>query len=215
MMLSLKDLIRYSFILSGILVVITACSIGDDRVLPYVGVHSYEADDTIYYRIPEFSFLNQDSLEISSTDLEDGIYVADFFYTYCPTICPIVKTQMLRIYEEYKEDDDLKLISFALDPKRDNVSHLNLYANNLGVSNKKWNFLTGDKELIWDLAEDFLISVNEDENEPGGIFHSGKIVLIDSNGHIRGFADGTEEKDVNRLMTDIKLLLKENGVKNG
>lgn len=192
-----------------------SCNSNNERVLPYIGIHNYEGVDTSYYSIPEFSFFNQDSIVVTSRALKNSIYVADFFYTYCPSICPVVKTQMLRIYDKYEGDENLKFISFALDPKRDNVAHLNLYASNLGVDNKQWHFLTGDKEAIWDLAENFLISVKEDESEPGGIFHSGKIMLIDSDGHIRGFADGTDEKDVDQLMSDIKLLLKEHEINNG
>ena len=116
---------------------------------------------------------------------------------------------MIRIHDEFDNEIDLKMISFALDPKRDNVEHLKSYSQNLGIDNSKWYFLTGKKDDIWDLAEGFLISVREDQDEPGGIFHSGKIILIDKNGHIRGFANGTEEKDVNKLMSNIQLLLKE------
>lgn len=191
-----------------IVLLVTSCKQAVDEKLPYIGLHTINERDTIYHKIPDFNFLNQDSISINNQKLSNHIYVADFFYSNCPTICPKVKNQMLRIYDRFQEESGLKLISFALDPIRDNVENLSLYSYNLGVNSEKWHFLTGDQFAIWDLADDFLISVQEDAEEPGGIAHSGKIILIDQEGHIRGFAEGTMENEVNRLMDDIDLLLK-------
>ncbi len=186
-----------------------SCSNSDIATLPIIGNYEIIENDTIFPKISEFNFLNQDSILVSNKTLSKHIYIADFFYSYCPTICPKVKSQMIRTHDKFEKEDDLKIISFALDPKRDNVEHLKSYSQNLGIDNNKWYFLTGNKDKIWSLAEDFLISVREDPDEPGGINHSGKIILIDKNGHIRGFATGTDEKDVNKLMSNIKSLLKE------
>ncbi len=175
-----------------------------------MGFHDISQTDTIYHTIPAFEFVNQDSLSISNDSLSDVIYVADFFYTNCPTICPIVINQMIRIHDEYIEKESLKLLSFALDPKRDNVKRLSEYSENLEVNNEKWFFLTGDKDDIWNLSEEYLVAVAEDDDEPGGISHSGNIILVDKDGHIRSFADGTDEVEVNRLMSDIDLLLGKN-----
>lgn len=179
------------------------------QILPKIGNYQIEGNDTLYHKIPHFEFLSQDSNLISSQTLSRSIYVADFFYSYCPSVCPRVKSQMLRIHDKFNNEEKLKLISFALDPKRDDVENLNSYAHKLGVDNSRWHFLTGNKDEIWSLAEEFLITVRDDPEEPGGIYHSGKIILIDSDGHIRGFANGTEEDDVNDLMKDIKSLLVE------
>lgn len=172
-----------------------------------MGFHSISQTDTIYHTIPEFEFVNQDSFVVNNDSLSDVIYVADFFYTNCPSICPQVINQMIRIHDRFIENESLKLISFALDPKRDNVERLSEYAKNLDVNNEKWHFLTGDKDQLWTLAEEYLIGVSEDDEEPGGISHSGMIILIDKDGHIRSFADGTIKEDVNELMLDIDLLL--------
>lgn len=186
-----------------------ACVKPQQRTLPYIGFHDVIKGDTIYHKIPNFNFVNQDGLKIDNESLSDGIYVSDFFYTYCQSICPKVKTQMLRIYDRYGEEDQLKLVSFALDPKRDNREHLYNYSKNLGVDGKKWFFLTGDREQIWDLASQYLISVQEDKENPGEISHSGKIILIDKKGHIRGFAEGTDPEEVTAFMNEIDALLAE------
>lgn len=191
------------------ILILVSCAKSKQQKLPYIGHHEITNGDTVFYQIPSFSFLNQDSLEINDDSLSKYIYVSDFFYSYCPTICPKVKNQMLRIYDKYATEDQLKFVSFALDPKRDDVEHLHSYAKKLGVSSDRWHFLTGGQTEIWDLAAKYLISVKEDKEEPGGIYHSGKILLIDSEGHIRSFAEGTEEKEVNTFIQDIDLLLKE------
>lgn len=196
-----------------IAILISSCAETKKQKLPYIGFHDINGSDTSFYKIPSFNFFNQDSVEINNEKLSNSIYVADFFYTYCPTICPIVKNQMLRIHDKFQDENSFKLVSFALDPKRDNIEHLNLYSNNLGVNSKKWHFLTGDRDEIWDLAEKYLISVKEDTEEPGGIYHSGKIILIDTEGHIRGFIEGTNEDEVTKFMKDIKLLLDETKIK--
>ncbi len=180
------------------------------KKLPIIGNHEIVGNDTIYHQISNFEFINQDSIYINNRTLSNNIYLADFFYTYCPSVCPKVKSQMLRIHDKFQNNESVKLISFALDPKRDNVPNLKLYSENLEISNDKWHFLSGNKDEIWELAEEFLVSVREDPEEPGGIFHSGKILLIDTNGYIRAFANGTIENEVDKLMTSIEILLKEN-----
>lgn len=177
--------------------------------LPYIGQSQIVDGDTLHHRIPPFSFRNQDSIRVDNESLSETIYIADFFYTYCLSICPIVQNQMLRIYDKFEEEDNLKLVSFALDPKRDDVKRLKNYAHNLGVQDDKWLFLTGDKDETWELAEAFFVSVVEDENDVGEIFHSGKILLIDKQGHVRAFAEGTDEAHVTAFLKDIEVLLQE------
>ena len=198
-----------SYVTLIIFVICTSCSDRNSDKLPIIGNYEIIGSDTTFHQISTFNFLNQDSNLISNKTLSDNIYVADFFYSYCPTICPKVKNQMIRIHDKYEGEEDLKLISFALDPIRDNVEHLKAYSQNLGINKDKWYLLTGEKDEIWDLAEDFLISVREDPDEPGGIFHSGKIILIDKEGHIRAFADGTQKEEVNKFMKSIERLLDE------
>ena len=146
---------------------------------------------------------------MNNNSLSSNIYVADFFFISCPSICPKVKKQMLRIYSKYEGNKKLKLVSHTIDPKRDTPDKLKLYSKNLGVDNDQWIFLSGDKDEILEIADDYFVVAYEDPDAPGGFDHSGKILLIDTERHIRSFAEGTDPDDVNRLLKDIDLLLKE------
>jgi protein SCO1/2 len=164
--------------------------------------------DTLYHTIPDFAFLNQDSQWVRMTDMEGNVLVADFFFTSCPTICPVMKTQMLRVYEQFKEEDRLRLVSFSIDPAHDTVALLRAYAATLGVAAPRWNMLTGDRDSIYALGQgSFMVTAKADASEPGGIVHSGAFILIDTQRRIRGYYDGTVQEEVNRLMQDIQKLL--------
>jgi protein SCO1/2 len=144
---------------------------------------------------------------VTNATFEGKIYLADFFFISCPTICPKVKKQMLRIFDKYKGNDELMLLSHTIDPKRDTVGRLKSYAQNLGVDNGQWRFVTGEMDEIYGIADDYMSIAKEDPNAPGGFDHSGWILLIDKTGHIRSFADGTDPEKVDRLLTDIEWLL--------
>ncbi|MEM1220923.1 MAG: SCO family protein [Bacteroidota bacterium] len=203
-----KQRVFQIFLLGSLGLLWTACSNQrSEKTLPYLGFHDVVGTDTVYHKIPPFQFLDQDSTLINNEVLGESIYIADFFYTYCPSVCPKVKQQMLRVYEHFPEETPLKLVSFALDPSRDSVLYLRGYANNLGVESERWHFLSGDVEETWSLARDFLISVQRDSDEPGGITHSGKLILVDRQGHIRGFADGTDPGSVDRFLEEVEFLL--------
>lgn len=179
------------------------------EILPVLGNHDVDpaTGDTTFHRIRDFSFVNQDSQIVNNATFEGKAYVVDFFFTSCPTICPKVKKQMLRLYEKYQDDDRLLLLSHTIDVKRDTVGRLKQYAEGLGVSSDKWHFVTGDKDEIYDIAEDYLSIAREDENAPGGFDHSGWLILVDKNGQIRSFANGTIAEKVDELMEDIDWLL--------
>ena len=166
--------------------------------------------DTIYHRIPNFKFINQDSVEVTELDYAGKIYVADFFFTSCPTICPKMKTQMLRIYQRYLTNSNIKFLSHSIDPDYDRPAVLKSYANRLEVDAKKWNFVTGPKEAIYQIAQkSYMVSAQEDKQEVGGFVHSGAFILVDSQRHVRGIYDGTKEAEVNKLIEDIEILLHE------
>jgi len=175
--------------------------------LPYLGNHEINGSDTVYHRIPDFAFVNQDSNTVTNETFEDKIYLADFFFISCPTICPKVKKQMLRIYDKYKNEDELMLLSHTIDPKRDTVGRLKQYAQNLGVDDSKWQFVTGEQDRIYEIADDYMSIAREDPEAPGGFDHSGWILLIDKEGHIRSYADGTDPEKVDRLLKEIDWLL--------
>ena len=181
----------------------------DQGPLPKLGQFEIVNGDTIFHMIPDFNLLNQDSVKVNNSDFASHVYVADFFFTSCPSICPIVKKQMLRIYDRFENDETLKLVSHTIDPKRDTPSKLYKYANALSVDTDKWMFLTGEKDTLMDLAAEYLVSAMEDPEAPGGFDHSGMIVLIDKNRHIRSFGNGTEKEEVDQLMKDIDRLLAE------
>jgi protein SCO1/2 len=125
-----------------------------------------------------------------------------------------VAKEMLNIYEAFDKDERVKLVSFTIDPKRDTPSKLKLYSNNLGIDANKWIFLTGDKDATFELANEYFVVAFEDADAPGGFDHSGKIILIDKEGHIRSFSEGTDPSTTGKLIEDIKILLKEYDVQN-
>lgn len=177
--------------------------------LPILGEVKVENGDTVQHTIPDFSFTNQEGEIVTNATFEGKAYIADFFFTSCPTICPKVKKQMLRIYEKHKSNPNLKLVSYTIDPKRDNVEHLGDYASNLGVTKENWHFLTGDKWELHEIAADYFSIAMENEEAPGGFDHSGRLILVDKNRHIRSFCNGTDPKSVDGFMKHIDLLLKE------
>lgn len=185
--------------------------------LPYLGeptITSHEENgklvpDTLYPTIPAFSFTNQDGNEVTNKTFDGSIYVSDFFFTTCPTICPKMKAELLRVYDAFKNEPRVKILSHTIDPEHDSVEVLNEYASRLQVKSDKWNFVTGDKDSIYTIAEYYLCSAEEAPNEPGGYIHSGALVLIDQQKHIRGMYDGTRSEDVDQLIKDIPLLLSE------
>lgn len=197
-----------------ILAALSSCQENEKR-LPFEGPREVQAGmqgrtDTVYHTIPDFAFVNQDSSMVTEDTFKEGIYVADFFFTTCPSICPIMKTQMLRVYEKYMGNEQVKILSHSIDPTHDTVAVLNAYAGRLGVSSDQWHFVTGDKEEIFELAQgSYMVSALEDETVPGGVVHSGAFLLIDSKRRIRGHYDGTKAEEVDRLMQDMDLLLKE------
>lgn len=188
---------------------LASCGAGEKQTqaLPILGNHKIDGADTTYHQIPDFAFVDQDSMLVTNATFEGKAYVADFFFTSCPTICPKVKKQMLRLYDKYKDDDRLMLLSYSIDPKRDTVGRLKVFAENLGVSSGKWRFVTGDKDKTYELAEDYLSIAREDPEAPGGFDHSGWLLLVDDKRHIRSFCDGTNPEKVDQFIKDIDWLL--------
>ncbi len=203
----------------ALLSMLTSCSLdknANDNKLPILGERDEVDGDTIYHSIPDFTFVNQDSQLVSNKTFEDKIYVVDFFFTHCPTICPKMTKQMKRIHDEYLNNSDVAFLSHSIDVKNDTVARLKWYAESVGINKAdKWHFVTGDKDEIYEIADDYFSIALEDEEAAGGFDHSGRLILIDKERHIRSFADGTDPKDVDRLMQDMdKLLLEYEPVEN-
>jgi len=147
---------------------------------------------------------------MTAADFKDDIYVADFFFTSCPSICPITEPLMLKVQNKFKDVKDFKLISFSIDPRHDSVPVLKEYATRLGADTKQWSFVFGDEDQIYNLAQKgFLASAQKDSSAPGGYMHSGAFILVDKDKRIRGIYDGVDSVAVNKLIKDIPVLFKE------
>lgn len=174
------------------------------------GTKEKEQEETLKVfpnEIEDFTLVNQDSSLITKSTFEGKIFITDFFFTSCPSICPIMASQMLRVYEEFSDREDLLFLSHSIDPKRDSVHVLKAYADKLGVSSDRWHFVTGPKDRIYGLAEEYMVTAFPDESVPGGYEHSGYFILVDKNFKVRGFYDGTVAEEVDELMADIEKLL--------
>ena len=179
--------------------------------LPILGERYVDDNqDTVYHSIADFAFVNQVGDTIRKEDMAGKIYVADFFFTTCPTICPVMKKEMLRVYEQFKGEPNFRILSHSIDPSHDTQAVLKDYAEKLGVPDAAtWNFLTGDQEKIFEIGQtSYLTTTMADDMEPGGFLHSGAFLLVDQQGRIRGVYDGTKTDQVDRLLADIPKLLK-------
>ena len=196
-----------------------ASSCKEDRKLPVYGVRDTktikksdgtEAVDTVYQTIPAFKFLNQDSVYITNTQFKDKIYIADFFFTSCTSICPIMHRNMKTIFEEFKNNPDVMFLSHTIDFKYDKPSVLKKYAQKLGVDGPKWQFAYGSRDSVYTIAEkSYLVAVNVDSTNRDGYVHQGFLVLVDKDRRIRGAYDGTNPEQVAQLKKDIPVLLAE------
>ena len=179
--------------------------------LPILGERYVDDNqDTVYHSIADFAFVNQVGDTIRKEDMAGKIYVADFFFTTCPTICPVMKKEMLRVYEQFKGEPNFRILSHSIDPTHDTQAVLKDYSEKLGVPDATtWNFLTGDQEKIFEIGQtSYLTTTMADDMEPGGFLHSGAFLLVDQQGRIRGVYDGTKTEQVDRLLADIPKLLK-------
>lgn len=168
--------------------------------------------DTIWHTIPDFSFINQDGEIVTQDYFEGHIYVADFFFTTCPSICPVMTTQMRQLYWKLdkKSYQDVYFLSHTVNPEYDTPEILKAYADKLEVDYKRWMFVTGEKEKIYQQGlTGYFLSAQEDVMAPGGFLHSEMFVLVDKEMRIRGYYDGTSSDDVGRLAEDIALLMAE------
>ncbi|MDO6759865.1 SCO family protein [Tamlana sp. 2_MG-2023] len=163
-----------------------------------------------YHKIADFSLTNQNGKTITQNDYKDKIYVADFFFTTCPTICPIMTKNMAEIQKEILNDDEVMLLSHSVTPKIDTVAQLKRYAIKKGVNDKKWNLVTGDKKQIYALARKSYLAVKDDgDGGPFDMVHTENFMLIDKKRQIRGFYDGTNPEEIEKLLNDIAILKEE------
>lgn len=207
--------LKYLIIL---LVLFTSCS---GKKLPFYTAADFspvwlsESDprNNSLHRINDFSFVNQEGKTISKTDMKNKIYVADFFFTTCPGICPVMNKNMKKVYDKFLNEDDVRILSFTVNPKTDNVAALKEYSEKLGVNdnNGKWNFLTGSKQDLYTTARKSFFA-DDDTGLPVGesdFIHTEKFILVDNENRIRGVYNGTSDEEIAKLEEDINILKKE------
>jgi protein SCO1/2 len=170
--------------------------------------------DTVFLRLPAFQLIDENGKSFSSSKLQGKIHVASFFFTRCTTICPKISTQISRVQDTFEGDSEVKLISISVDPVHDRPDQLKTYAKRFDANPTQWTFLTGEKKIIYPLilkgyhvpladASEYDQAIkNPDET----FIHSERLVLVDKEGIIRGFYDGTDKKEVDRLLVEIKVL---------
>jgi protein SCO1 len=195
-----------------------SCKSKNDPKLPILGnreaveheVNGKVVIDTVYQTVPDFSFINQDSIQVTNKDFENKIYVTDFFFTSCNTICPIMHRNMLEVYKKFKGNPQIKFLSHSIDVKYDLPYRLKKYADKLGVKGNQWEFVHGSRDSIFNVAaKSYLVAAYEDAKEPQGLVHQGWFVLVDKQKRLRGAYDGTRQDQVQKMIVDMQTLLDE------
>ena len=166
------------------------------------------------HKIGNFSFLDQNGNTVTQNDVKGKVFVAEYFFTTCQTICPIMNVEMQRVHEAYKKNDQLNILSFTVNPEVDTVAQMKRYADEHKADAEKWHFLTGEKDKLYELARKsfFVLKPAESQNQGdvgSDFIHTNNFVLVDQKMRIRGYYDGTNKKEVDRLIKDIELLLNE------
>ena len=160
-----------------------------------------------YHTVADFSLMNQNGETVTQKDYDQKIYIADFFFTTCPTICPIMTNNMVDIQNRTKNDAEVMLLSHSVTPLIDSVAQLKKYALEKGVDDSRWNLVTGDKKQIYELARKSYLAVKDDgDGGPYDMIHTENFILVDKERRIRGFYDGTKKEEIDQLMNDLEIL---------
>jgi len=213
-----RKFILFFALLSGVILLLFYRALVPKKILPIYqpAEVSFELVDSSlqhvkkYHKIANFRLINQNGNRISQRDYQGKIYVADFFFTTCPSICPIMTNNMVYIQSKIMDDPQVKLLSFSVTPEIDSVPQLKKYALEKGVNDKKWNLLTGEKKEIYTLARKSYFVVKEDgDGGPHDMIHTENFVLVDPEKRIRGYYDGTDKTAMENLLADLKTLKEE------
>lgn len=202
----------------SLLLVLLSCQEEEKpRALPYFGnydILTYDNNgikevDTVYPKIPHFEFLNQDSLRVTNASFKGKVWIANFFFTSCPSICPPMMAQMKRLHKKTEDvASNLQFISFSIDPNHDQPGILRAYIKNNGIDTKNWSLLTGDEQKTHYLGvHHFMVHAKKDPMAAGGFAHSDGMVLVDKEGYVRGIYLGTQTDQVDQLNKDLRKLL--------
>jgi protein SCO1/2 len=204
----------FSVVMIGIIYSI----LSPDKRLPVYNpadVNPRLVDESIFHirtdhKVADFSLTNQNGKTITQKDYEGKIYVADFFFTRCQTICPIMTNNMVKIQEQFSEDPNVMFLSLSVTPEMDSIPVLREYADRKGVNDAKWNVTTGDKKHIYDLArKSYFAVLDEGDGGVQDFIHTENFVLVDTKRQIRGYYDGTDLEEIDQLISDIVVLEEE------
>tara|TARA_B110000444_G_scaffold154283_1_gene144348 strand:- start:545 stop:1261 length:717 start_codon:yes stop_codon:yes gene_type:complete len=187
-------------------------------------VGEIDPDSGEYHKISQFSFINQNNEIVNNSDMDSNIYIADFFFTNCPSICPIMTKNMAYVQKKLSVYPNIKFLSHTVDPKNDTPERFVEYIdemknNNISINLDNWDFVTGEKDDIYNIARSYFVNVSMDSLAPGGFLHSEYFVLVDKEGRVRsgidkngnvvGVYDGTNEAQLRDLVNDVKVLMAE------
>lgn len=213
---------KITYVFFGLLIIVPVVAFGvmywlnkNYIPLPYYGTKEkvVQADGSIKeepFTVSSFGFTNQDNKPLTGDFIKNKIWVADYFFTKCNSICPKMTTHLQNVQEAFVDDDNVKILSFTVDPERDDPATLKAYASMFQANTNQWQFATGDKKELYAFARKGLFIVATDgDGGDGDFIHSENLVLIDRNNHIRGYYDGTSDAQVNQLIKDIQRLKKE------
>ena len=179
-------------------------------LLPIYGEKKIIAGDTIYHQIASFNLTNQIGQVVNQNTTKNKIYIANFFFATCQSICPMMSNQLQEVQKAFLADDSVLILSHSVNPLHDTVAVLSNYGDTYGAKTNKWHLLTGNKKQIYDLAKtSYLVNAFEDDGSPEGFLHSELFLLIDKKARIRGMYDGTNTAEVKKLIEDVKLLKQE------
>ncbi|MBI3519051.1 MAG: SCO family protein [Bacteroidetes bacterium] len=181
------------------------------RTLPYFGQkNTITKGDTIFHTVKPFCFTDQYNEKVTEETVKGKIYVTDFFFTTCQSICPIMSNELERVYKQFANRKDVLILSHTVAPEEDSITVLLDYAKMHHVTDKRWLFLTGEKKHLYEMArKSYLLNADEGNGDPDDFIHTQNFALVDKERHLRGFYDGTDSLDVSRLIVDINLLLEE------
>lgn len=205
------------FILSIVIILIIYTILNVEKPLPIWQPANFEpklVDSTIqhvkkYHTVADFKLINQNGKTITQDDYQDKIYIVDFFFTTCQSICPIMTDNMVYIQNQILNDDDIMLLSHSITPEIDSVAQLKRYAIKKGVNDKKWHLVTGDRKQIYDLARKSYLVVEDDGLGDYGMVHTENFALIDKKKQIRGVYSGISKTGIDSLLKDLKKLKKQ------
>ena len=187
-----------------------SCS-SEETTLPILGEKLIDptTGKATHYKAPEFELTNQLNQLVSNQSFENKIQIIDFFFTSCPTICPKMTQHLKKVEEAFVDENNVAIISYSIDSIHDTPERLRNYAKQYNINNNKWSLLTGERDIIFELAKDYKVYAFDDSysGTENNLIHDGTFVLVDEQRHIRGYYNGLELNDVKRLINDIKKLL--------